>query len=126
MKPSPKIVLILDRDNSFLSLYRYLVPENLTLIETSILEEAIKTLANEKIDLVICDDFKETDIDDILLIRTFLNHTYPMIVVSGAFHSTYKSIISCYAFINKNELKTVLKELLKADSPIWESDTIKT
>lgn len=126
MQPSPKIVLILDRDESFLGLYRYLVPENLKLIETSALEEAIKTLANEKIDLVICDDFKETDIDDILMIRTFLNQSFQMIVVSGAFRSTYKSIISCYAFINKNELKTILKELLKESSPIWESNTIKT
>lgn len=126
MQLGPKIVLILDRDKSFLGLYRYLVPDDLKLIETSLLEDAIKTIANEKIDLVICDDFKETDIDDILLIRTFLNQSFPMIVVSGAFHSTYKSIISCYAFINKNELKTVLKELLKADSPIWESNTIKT
>lgn len=126
MQPSLKIVLILDRDKSFLALYRYLVPENLKLIETSQLEEAIKTLANEKVDLVICDDAKETDIDDILMIRTFLNQSFQMIVVSGAFHSTYKSIISCYAFISKNELKNILKELLKESSPIWESNTIKT
>lgn len=126
MQPSPKIVLILDRDDSFLRLYRYLVPENLKLIETTHLEEAIKTIANQRVDLVICDDSKETDIDDILLIRTFLNQSFNLVVVSGAFHSTYQSIISCYAFISKNELKNVLKELLKDDSPIWESNTVKT
>lgn len=126
MQLSPKIVLILDRDDSFLRLYRYLVPENLQLIETSLLEEAIKTLANQKVDLVICDDSKETDIDDILLIRTFLNQSFNLVVVSGAFRSSYKSIVSCYAFINKNELKNVFKDLLKDDSPIWESNTIKT
>lgn len=121
-------VLVIDHDFQFLNLYNHLLPRSrFHLIKTSNYSEAMGFLKTIKIDLIICevDDAESVGLE-LLKFKKVYGLKTPILVVSGAFYPAYAIITEeAYEFIPKIELMDRLPDLVKEDSPLWSSDTIK-